>query len=83
MRLSMPSPVPKFVVETLTWEMAQWEIHALRGLVTVLVIQVQVYAKQHPEARPLANALVGFKTHMKEAQIEALTDPVKRRMRPR
>jgi hypothetical protein len=80
--MPMPSPVPKFVVEKLTWEMAQWEIHALRGLVTVLVIQVQVYARQHPEARPLAHALVNFKTHMKEAQLEALMDPIKRRLRP-
>jgi hypothetical protein len=82
LRLPMPVPVPKFVVERLTWEMAQWEIHALRGLVTVLVIQVQVYAKEHPEARPLASALVSFKTHMKEAQLEAFMDPIKRRMRP-
>jgi hypothetical protein len=78
----MPLPVPKFMVERLSWEMAQWEIHALRGLATVLVIQVQMYAKQHPEARPLAHALVSLKTHMKEAQIEALMDPVKRRLRP-
>ena len=44
-----------FVVERLSWEMAQWEIHALRGLATVVVIQVQMYAKAHPEARPLAH----------------------------
>ena len=80
-RVPIAVPVPKFVVERLTWEMAQWEIHALRGLVTALVIQVQVYAKSHPEARPLARALVSFKTHMKEAQLQALKDPAKRRMR--
>jgi hypothetical protein len=75
-------PVPKFVVERLTWEMAQWEIHALRGLVTVLVVQVQVYAKSHPEARALARALVSFKANMRNAQLEALRDPNKRRLRP-
>ena len=80
--LSMPTHVPKFVVETLSWEMAQWEIHALRGLVTALTMQVQAYAREHPEARPLARAVVTFKTHMKEAQLEALVDPAKRRVRP-
>jgi hypothetical protein len=82
MKLSMPSPASKFVVETLTWEMAQWEIHALRSLVTAFVVQLQAYAREHPEAGALARALVSFKTHVKEAQLEALTDPVKRRMRP-
>ena len=75
-------PLPKKVAERLSVEMAEWEIHALRGLVTVLVVQVQLYAREHPEAAPLAKSLVEFKKNVQDAQLEALIDPVKRRMRP-
>jgi hypothetical protein len=70
--------VKKVLIERLAWEMAQWEIHALRGLVTTLVLLVQIYARSHPEAKPLARHLVQVKDHLREDQIEALMDPVKR-----
>jgi len=63
-------------------EMLEYEVHALRNLTTVMLIQVQLYARQHPEAQPLADLLVGWKQRMLDAEMEALRDPVKRRARP-
>jgi hypothetical protein len=45
-------------IDPLAWEMAQWEIHALRSLVAVMIGQVETYALTHPDARALYDALL-------------------------
>lgn len=48
---SPPDPAPlepvTVTVSQLAWEMAEWEIHALRGLTSTLKAQAQMHAQIH------------------------------------
>lgn len=72
---------PHMTVDQLQWEMLEWEVHWLRGMVGVMVITVQVWARDHPEVEPLAEHLVAIKDTLAVVQLEALRDPAKRGVR--
>jgi hypothetical protein len=71
------------LVDRLQWEMAEWEVHALRGLVTVLVVRAQVLARTQPpevpDARAYAKWCVAQKERFNARQLQALADPIRRR----
>jgi hypothetical protein len=71
----------KIMTDRLAWEMAQWEVHALRGLVGILVVETQLYARSNPEAKALAEGFVQHRKSYLARQLEALQDPIKRGMR--
>lgn len=64
--------------ERLADEMGQWEIHALRNVVTQIVVEVQLWAREHPEVQPLADKCVSLKDRFRERQEAALNDPAVR-----
>jgi hypothetical protein len=66
---------------TLADEMMNWEVHALRNLVTALILFTQQHARRHPEAQPLADRFVLLKNQLRERQLAALTDPERRHER--
>lgn len=72
-------------VDLLAWEMAQWELHLLRGMLGVLVIRTQMFARDHSDSRDaaeLSDQAVNLMRTLAVMQLEALTDPTKRGLRP-
>lgn len=73
---------PNVSVDRLQWEMLEWEVHWLRGMVGAMVVTAQLWARSHPEAQSLATQLVAIKDTLAVVQLEALRDPAKRGVRP-
>ncbi len=72
---------PKILVDRLQWEMAEWEIHALRGLISVALVQTRLLARRIPEAAPIANMLEAAKDKLMADALVAMRDPAKRNER--
>jgi len=81
MRSRPTIPVPMVSISRLSYEMAQWEIHALRTLLTIIILRVQYYSRRHPAALELSETLVLLKQRLNDAQLEALLDPKHREER--
>lgn len=71
------------MIDPLVHHMEQWELHSLRGVVTVLLAEVVLYARKHPEAKELAAATLATKKNhdarqlleLQLALVRDITDP--------
>lgn len=65
-------------IDALVLAMQEWEVHSLRGLVTNLVIETQLYARAHPEAQALADRALELKQTQYDSHLEELKAQVVR-----
>jgi hypothetical protein len=67
-------------VDTLAWEMAQWEVHALRNELQSVMMRVAIHARYYPDARKLVDDIDHSKDLFDAEAIKALRDPAMRKV---
>jgi hypothetical protein len=67
-------------IDSVTLRMNEFEVHALRGLATAMVLLAQVHARRHPDPAciALAERLVYLKDEHYRTQLEELRAQVAR-----
>lgn len=62
-------------VDRLQWEMAEWEIHTLRNMYTVVLVKTRLFAMEHPEAQGLMDLFLTESHNLEEERLKAFQDP--------
>jgi hypothetical protein len=68
-------------ISDLAWEMAQYEVHALRNELNGVTMRVAVYAHHHPDARTLLDEVNDSKEKLDADSLKALRNPAMRKVR--